>query len=73
MERGLPTDPRVIRALCDTIAGDVFASGARTLPAIRTAARASLASLRPDLKCVVTVNHDDGLFEIDIRERRVVR
>ncbi|MBL8844780.1 MAG: hypothetical protein JNN24_03320 [Hyphomicrobium zavarzinii] len=41
MERGLPTDPRVIRALCDTIAGDVFAVGARTLPAIRTAARAA--------------------------------
>lgn len=73
MERGLPTDPRVIRALCDTIAGDVFASGARTLPAIRTAARALLETLRPDLTLVATVNHRDGLYEIDIRERKAVR
>lgn len=70
---GIPTDLRVLQGLCDTIAGDVLASGARTLPAIRKAAGASLASLRPDLTCVVTVNHDDGLFEIDIRERRAVR
>lgn len=66
----LPTDPREIKTLTDTIAGDVLASGARTVPAVRKVARESLATLRPDLFVVVTVDHASGFIDIDIRDKR---
>jgi len=66
---GLPTDPQEVRALADVIAADVLASRERTFHGIRRVAQASIATLRPDLKAVVTVNRATGLVEIDIRER----
>ena len=64
----VPTDLKEARALADVISADVMASGARTLPTIRKAARESLASLRPDLRVVVTIDHECGLYSIDIRD-----